>query len=332
MLRRIFPHTFSSLLACTLIPAAAECQSPSGGPLDFLEPLIGTWTGDPAWVAEHPGMEALVPISFRWGPTRYSIVDHAGLPVRGQLFTVTLITWNPVSRRAEFLATQCGDSLAFRGYYEPLQNGDIRRTYDVLYPDGSVVQFRESFFFDGPDAFDWLTEWHRDGRWVPRRGTGDPEFRAIRRASSVDQELEPLERWAGRWEGGGGTSLSLEPGRGGRSFYVRSSRGDRTLQEGLLVWDPHVAALRSTEVEAGGNLRRIAWSVDGDVLVRIVERFDTEGRIQRWIERWTPTSDLACFDVLTDGSAGLPGGTRFCRAGAPQGLDPGSTTAAPAVE
>ena len=285
---------------------------PSEGPLAFLEPLIGTWTSDPGWLEENPGMEHLVPISFRWGPTPYSIIDEAALPVRGQLFTVSMIVWDPVSRRADFLATQSNDSLVFRGHYEALGEGVIRRTYDVHYPDGSVVPFRETFFFDGPDAFDWLTEWQPDRRWEPRRGNGDPEYRALRRVTAPTGEMDRLGRWMGTWEGDGGRVLSLRS-EAPTPALTLSDSGPRGTRRGLLVWDPYATGYRSLEIDAAGAVERVAWSIEGDTLLRVVERFDTRGYAERRLERWTLDGTGACLRVSGEGEAPASREDRYCK-------------------
>lgn len=172
---------FFALLA---VPLESAAQVDGKTPLEFLAPLIGVWVPAPQWLEDNPGMEELVPIDFRWGPNRRSIIEASGLPLGYELFTSGLITWDPHAERAVFLASQGRDGLLFRGYYEALAGGGVRRIYDVLRPDGSAARFRETFIFDGPDAIDWLTEWEQDGRWVPRRGTGDPECRAIRRGAA----------------------------------------------------------------------------------------------------------------------------------------------------
>lgn len=280
--------------------------------MTFLEPLIGTWVGDPAWVLENPGMERLVPISFRWGPTRYSIIDQAGLPVRGQLFTVSQITWNPTTRRAEFIATQSNDSLLFTGFYEPLGERDIRRTYDVHYPDGSVVPFRETFFFVEPDVFDWLTEWNPEGRWIPRRGTGDPEFRMQRRVAEVGEELEALRSWVGRWDSPDGRSIVITPNPGGSSFRLAAGpAGDQ--REGWVVWDPNAVGLRSVEVDGDGALSHVTWSTDGPGLVRAVDRFDPRGHARRWTERWILEDGADCVLVTREAPPEPAEAVRYCR-------------------
>ncbi|NNF25984.1 MAG: hypothetical protein HKN73_02025 [Gemmatimonadetes bacterium] len=307
------PRLLLGIVAAAVFPGPALGQEvTAGGPLTFLEPLIGTWTGDSAWVAENPGMENLIPISFRWGPTRYSIMDQSGLPVRGQLFTVSQITWNPTTRRAEFIATQSEDSLSFTGYYEPLGERDIRRTYDVHYPDGSVVPFRETFFFVGPDVFDWLTEWNPEGRWIPRRGTGDPEFRMERRMTNVAGELEALRAWVGDWADENGASLAIAPTRGGSAFRLSAAQAEQG-RDGLVMWDPNAVGIRSVEVEEDGALLHVAWSFDGSSLLRVVDRFDTEGRAQRWTERWVLEKDPGCF--VATGAAPLEPteAARYCR-------------------
>ncbi|NNF26362.1 MAG: hypothetical protein HKN73_03955 [Gemmatimonadetes bacterium] len=309
------PLLFGVVATAVFSGLAAGQEAPTGGPLTFLEPLIGTWTGDSAWVAENPGMENLIPISFRWGPTRYSIIDQAALPVRGQLYTVSQITWNPTTRRAEFIATQSNDSLAFTGYYEPLGDRDIRRTYDVHYPDGSVVPFRETFFFVSPDVFDWLTEWNPEGRWIPRRGTGDPEFRMRRRLTDVAEEMAALRPWVGDWAGGGEDrrSVVIAPTGGGSAFRLTAAQSEQGRQ-GLVVWDPNAVGVRSVEVEGDGALLHVAWSFDGAALVRIVDRFDTHGRAQRWIERWVPDEDPGCFVATRETPPEPAESTRYCRA------------------
>jgi len=309
------------VITATCLPAGASGQAappspallePSLGPLAFLEPLIGTWASDPAWLAENPGMEALVPISFRWGPTPYSIIDEAALPVRGQLPTVSMIVWDPVSRRAEFLATQSNDSLLFTGYYEAPREGEIRRTYDVHYPDGSVVPFRETFFFDGPDAFDWLTEWRPEHGWVPRRGSGDPEYRALRRVTEPMGELDRLQRWLGSWRGEDGEGISLR-GEPATPALVFTGRGTAGLRQGIVVWDPNATGLRSLEVDAAGTVERASWSAEGDALVRVVEAFDARGHADRWLEEWTLEASGTCLRVSVAGEA--PSGREgyFCK-------------------
>ena len=312
LLRTILLPTVLIPMVLLPVPVTGE-QAPPDGPLTFLEPLIGTWTADSAWAAENPGMESLIPISFRWGPTRYSIIDQAALPVRGQLFTLSQITWNPTTRRAEFIATQSNDSLLFTGYYEPVGERDIRRTYDVHYPDGSVMPFRETFFFVGPDVFDWLTEWNPEGRWIPRRGTGDPELRIRRRTGMVEEELAMLRAWAGDWVAADGGSVSIAPTRGGSAYRVTAGPPGRT-REGIIVWDPHAAGLRSVEVEDEGALLRVAWSSDDAGVVRAVDRFDPQGRAERWVERWVRQDDPACFAAIREASGEPPETVRYCRA------------------
>lgn len=305
----------ASILACTVLAITVSPLSAQPGPddpLGFLEPLIGTWTGAPEWIADNPGMDRMIPIAFRWGTSRHSILEQSGLPVDGRLFTVGLIAWDPVDRRAEFTASQGNDLLLFSGHYEPIGDGDIQRTYSVGYPDGSVVRFRETFFFDGPDALDWLTEWEQNGEWVPRRGNGDPEFRAQRRRVDTARTATTLSAWEGVWSDPAGGRLEIAPTDGGVGFDVTMTRESGVLVEGLVFEDPYTASLRATLLASDGAVSSAGVETpSATVLEWTLEDFRPDGTIDGWSERWRLEGRCIVRSVIR--AHGTESDQRLCR-------------------
>lgn len=317
--RRTAEPTVLAALLLAVAPGGVIGQSEPNAPLAFLEPLIGTWVGAPGWLADDPGMDAMIPIAFRWGPGRHSILEQSGLPQAGRLFTVGLIAWDPIDRRVEFTSSQGSDQLLFTGHYRVLDGGEIQRTYTVRYPDATSVDFRETFFFDGPDSLDWLTEWRVDGQWVPRRGDGQPEFRALRRAVAGDEAVRALGPWIGRWAAPNGDVVDVAAtGSAALSLTVTPVSGSVT--EGLLYLDPHDGLLRATSVSgAGGVLRagivvREASSRESGSIEWHVEHFAPDGSIDRWLETWVRAgSDCFTRSRTTRSEAERTNDVSLCR-------------------
>ena len=326
---RIAPFAWVLALAGVGATAVHAQVTAEDEPLAFLEPLIGTWLPDPAWLVENPGMDEMIPLALEWGATRHSIRYRAGLRREGRLYTDGLIVWNPATGVAELLASQGEDGLLFRGYYEAVDSTTIRRVYEVFYPDGQSRDFRETFFLLGPDMLDWYTEWAPEGEWVPRRGDPVPEFRAIR-APAGSGSLDALAPFVGSWlevpedetRADAATRWVLEWGTDRRWISVvqqESASGTWVSRgAGIVGFDPSDRTIRSWEASAAGQTARVLWRIDADGSLRRSGRtFPDTGIFTDWIERLTldPGGRCLTWAPVTEGEPSPRPSTRsrrFC--------------------
>jgi len=253
-----------------------------------------------------------------------------GIPEAGALPTEGLITWNPKTKSAEFLASQGTDSLLFRGYYEAVSPTTVRRVYDVIHPDGRVQPWRETFELKEPDLIDWTTEISKDGKFIP---WGSPDFRAVRVETAANRiagkgtletenPLALLQPFIGTWVADPAqfpeklVQKDREAGIEGRRtrlqwgnekkwirYEEQEQRGGVWATEGSAVigWDPVRRALLYTEYAISGNALHGVFEAlpDGEVRRLYIVSYPS-GEVVRWRDDWRAEDGGQSFRMTTE--------------------------------
>lgn len=187
--------TMKTVLLSLLILSINGLINAQENPLEQLNHYIGTWgppPGDPI-IERDPKLKDLKVIDFEWGVDKRVIWSKTGIYPDGEeavVFSEGMITYNPTSKKLEWLEYQIMNEILFEGEYSVLEGNKVQRIYTVYYAEGYkeipypelegwTRKFKETFIPTSEDGIDWITEAWIGGKWV-EHGQRGMEFKAVR--------------------------------------------------------------------------------------------------------------------------------------------------------
>lgn len=163
---------------------ANEGQRPATGgewtALAELEPWVGVWVSrlDPKY-RDHPMVRRFNPdlksqeLHLRWGIEKQTLhlqVWQLDRPPDGDRTLVSegLALPHPADGSIVLAEYGAAQKILHSGTYDIRDGGDLHRTYEAFFADGSSRHFREIWRWTnrGRTAFEWITQHREDDDWI----------------------------------------------------------------------------------------------------------------------------------------------------------------------
>ncbi len=198
------------LAAMAAAPVRAQASADESGPFAPFEELIGEWMLDPAseFVQSAPPerqetLLGMIGLAFEWGPNRHAVVIREVYPMdapeRAEGYGI--VVWDPVRQLHVFTATNTLRDFYFDGTFQLLEDGALRRFYEVYYSadraqipgderPGWTRRFRDTYRVSG-DTMEQRVEIFWQGAWRPW-GSSDGIYPLRRRSmAGAGEETVP---------------------------------------------------------------------------------------------------------------------------------------------
>ncbi len=300
-------------------------QTPAG--LEVLDFYVGTLVPE----GDRDGMpNSQVDVRWTVGRQALSFVGSWDQPDQPRTFVEGLMAWDPVAEEINISGVFYHGAL-FRGIVRVLDPAErvVRREWTGHYPDGRVVEYRETMTPVSEDTFEWHIEYLEDGAWKSDRrpGADGPAVHRVLRGDANEfttraaklpfdpPAAHPLLQRLGALDGQL-SSCSVrydESGAEGESRrfevlvrrrvydqvvtldFARSDQDVRwSAQSSFLMYDGHLERFEDRTVSAFGTVER--WSQtelwDGEELAF---RLDRQARLQDGDEPTTPMDFRKAF-------------------------------------
>ncbi len=148
--------------------------------LGSLEPWVGVWVSrlDPKY-RDHPMIQRFNPelksqeLRLSRGITGDTLdleIWHLDRPTDGARIPATegMAVRDPADGSMALIEYGAEQRIFHQGHYEVQPNGDLHRTYEAFFPDGSSRRFRELWRWKDAQRkeFEWITQWLEGDDWI----------------------------------------------------------------------------------------------------------------------------------------------------------------------
>ena len=146
-------RSFNKLIITSAVFVLSVCALYSQNtPLSFMERFIGSWGGTEG-TAQNPDAGEIIGFHFEWADKSKQVIRfYEGYhPRKGEKIVENFLTYNPLTRKTEFMAFNYRNPMLFKGSFNQVPDGFERR-YKVWYTNKDYLNTAEK---ERGDFIEW---------------------------------------------------------------------------------------------------------------------------------------------------------------------------------